>query len=85
MALVGVEEVLLGGLGVGLDGLGAGPPVGRAHLAVLVCELECLDEAESLLDRSEKMKYIKFSCQFLLSNSTKTAGLIFIKFGMHFA
>lgn len=46
--LVGVDEVLLGGLGVGLDGLGAGAPVGGAHLAVFVRELEGLDQAQGL-------------------------------------
>lgn len=47
--LVGVDEVLLRGLGVGLDGLGAGLPVGGAHLAVLVGVLEGLHQAQRLL------------------------------------
>lgn len=47
--LVGIDEVLLRGLGVGLDGLGAGLPVGGTHLAVLVRVLEGLHQAEGLL------------------------------------
>ena len=34
--------------GVGLDGLGARPPAGRAHLSVLISVLEGLHEAENL-------------------------------------
>lgn len=55
--LVGVDEVFLSCFGVWFDGLGARGPVGWADLAVLVRELECLDEAESFLDRSETNKY----------------------------
>jgi hypothetical protein len=43
-------KVLEAALGVGLHGLSALLPASRAHLAVLVGELEGLDETESLLD-----------------------------------
>lgn len=44
------REVLEGALGIGLHALGAGLPVGGADLAVLVGELEGLDEAQGLVD-----------------------------------
>lgn len=52
LSLVGISEVLPSGLGVRLDGLGAGLPVGRAHLSVLVCVLESLHQPQGLFHRS---------------------------------
>jgi hypothetical protein len=46
---LGALEVLGRLDGVSVHGLGAGPPAGRAHLAVLVGELEGLDQAEDLV------------------------------------
>lgn len=42
--------VLLDALGRGLDGVHARVPVGRADLAVLVCELERVNQAQGLVD-----------------------------------
>jgi hypothetical protein len=44
-----LAQILLVAFGRGLDGLVARVPVGRAHLAVLVCELECVDQTERLV------------------------------------
>ena len=44
-------EVLHLLLGVGNDGITAGLPAGRAHLAVLVSVLEGLDQPQGLIDR----------------------------------
>lgn len=49
--LVSVNEVLLRSLAVWLDGLGAGLPVGGAHLTVLVRVLERLHQPEGLFNR----------------------------------
>jgi len=49
-----LAEVLLGLFHIGLDGgrVRLGVPVGRAHLSVLLDELEGLDEAQDLVDGS---------------------------------
>jgi hypothetical protein len=44
-----LSQILLVTLGRGLDGIVAGVPIRRAHLAVLVCELESVDQTERLV------------------------------------
>lgn len=50
--------VLLDALGGGLDGVHAGVPVGRADLAVLVGELEGVNEAEGLVDAAANRQIV---------------------------
>ena len=55
---LGFVEVVEGSLGVWLHGWTAGLPTSWANLAVLVGELEGLDEAEGLVDRSADGKVV---------------------------
>lgn len=67
-------EVGLLANGVGLDGLLAGVPVGGADLAVLLGELEGVDETDSLVDAAADGKVVDGDLQGRIVSSMRASG-----------